>query len=565
MDEYDLLVKKGNIGIYNSCEVTELVIMEPNKIYNLYTICVFQEKNVTPEKHQYDRFYKKINLDDCSIAIFQYELTLAEIKENFEKLINEYKWISNRKGEYSVKDNDLRRLNKQFIPAIDDNRLNHVLKNNFYSGSYILEFFDEKKKFDFLTEDEEHFEKISKKINKWIPINLFKVRDRLGNFIFQFPVNILNVKTKVASDSWDSLNFNLDWHSLIKDKSPECILEVDSTLDNNHIGTNFEEYDGNDIQEVNAGNVDSLVNIKIWRKNPRLLLYSDSGHYIKSIDLSMSIGTQNKRYFMNDGEMEFISLNSKDFESSVKNQEYYQYIENSMGIKEKELLEKTLSFKQYTPEHGKLEGLSDLRRLIRENGKNGVWLWDPFLSIDEIINTLFYCPFMGVELKALGSVKRDVRRIYFNEYIQNNFKNISNEINSVQDVCLSENEFSNFIKDLKENIDNINEYFQRDEDAEWILEQKNRFANLNSNLEGINLQFRVQIGKGAHDRFLIFPGNSKRYEPPKVYSLGTSVNSFGRNYHILQKVSHPQAVIREFNKIWEESKKPENLIWKYPE
>ena len=39
MDEYGLLVKSGNIGIYNSCEVTELVIMEPsNKIYNLYTI-----------------------------------------------------------------------------------------------------------------------------------------------------------------------------------------------------------------------------------------------------------------------------------------------------------------------------------------------------------------------------------------------------------------------------------------------------------------------------------------------------------------------------------------------
>ena len=455
MDEYELLVKKGNIGIYNSCEVTELVIMESNKIYNLYTICVFQEKNVTPDKDKYDRFCKKINLDECSICIFQYELTLAEIKENFEKLIHEYKWISNRKGEYSVKDNDLRRLNKQFIPSIDNNRLNHVLKNNFYSGSYILEFFDEKKKFDFLTEDEEHFEKISKKINKRLPINLFKVRDRLGNFIFQFPVNIVNIKTKVASDSWESINFNLDWHSLIKNQSPECILEVDSTLDNNHIGTNFEEYDGNDFQEVNAGNVDSLVNIKIWRKNPRLLLYSDSSHYIKSIGLSMSIGTHNKRYFMNDGEMEFISLNSKDFESSVKNQEYYQYIENSMGIKEKELLEKTLSFKQYTPFKDKSEGIGDLRRLIRENGKNGVYLWDPFLSFKDIVNTLFYCPFEGVALKALESKKLN-----------------------------------------KDELDN----------------QKDLFSNLNSNFKGLNLEFRIQQSKKAHDRFLIFPGNSKRYE-----------------------------------------------------
>lgn len=567
MDEYDLLVKKGNIGIYNSCEVTELVIIEPNKIYNLYTLCVFQEKNVTPEKHKYGKgFCNGIKIDDKhSIGIFQYELKLTEIKENFEKFINEYKWISNHKDESSINYNDLRRLNKQFIPSIDENRLNYILKNNFYSGSYILEFFDEQKQFEFLTRDEENFEKISKKINKHLPINLFKIRDRLGNFIFQFPVNILNVETEVTSDYWDSLNFNLNWHHLIKDNYPDCILEVNSILDNNYIGNNFEEYNGNDLQEVYVGNVDSLVNVKIWRKNPKLILYSDLGHYTKSIGLAMSIGGYNKRYFRNDGEKEFISLTSKDFELSAENQEYYQYIENSIGIKEKELLEKTLSFKQYTPENGKLEGLSDLRRLITENGRNGVYLWDPYLSFDEIIDTLFYCPFASVELKALGSVKRDVRRIYFNNHIQNNFKNMSKAINSIQNFCLSEKEVLDFITLLKENIGCIDEYFRRDDDAEWIYKQKNLFENLNSNFKGLNLEFRVQIGKGAHDRFLIFPGNSKGYEQPKVYSLGTSVNSFGRNYHILQKVSHPQAVIREFNKIWDESKKPENLIWKYQE
>ncbi|ALT69318.1 VPA1262 family N-terminal domain-containing protein [Methanobrevibacter millerae] len=517
MDEYDLLSKKGNVGIYNSCEVTELVVMEPsNKIYNLFTICVFQEKNVTPKKHKYDRFFKRIDIDDCSMGIFQYELTLAEIKENFEKLLHEYKWISNRKGEYSIKDKCLRRLNKQFIPSIEDNRLNYILKNNFYSGSYILEFFDEKKQFEFLTEDEEHFEKVSKKINKILPINLFNVRDRLGNFIFQFPVNILHVKTEIASDSGDSLNFNLDWHHLINDNCPDCILEVDSILDNNYLGTNFEEYCGNGFQEVNVGNVDSLVNVKIWRENPRLLLYSNSGYSIKSIGLSMWIDIQHKRFFMNNNEKEVISLNSKDFDSyissnsknsdsSVKNQEYYQYIQNSIGIKEKELLEETLSFKQYTPFKDKSEGIRDLRRLIRENGKNGVYLWDPFLSFNGIVNTLFYCPFEDVALKALGS----------------------NKLNNDE-----------------------------------LINQKNLFSNLNSNFEGLNLEFRIQQSQKAHDRFLIFPGNSEKYEQPKVYSLGTSLNSFGHNYHILQEVSHPRAVVTVFDKIWEKSKG--NLIWKYP-
>lgn len=564
MDEYDLLVKEGNIGIYNSCEVTELVIMEPtNKIYNLYTLCVFQEKDVTPKKHQYDKgLCNRIEIDDKhSIGIFQYELELTEIKENFEKLINEYKWISNHKDESSIKYDDLRILKKQFIPSIDENRLNHVLKNNFYSGSYILEFFDEKKQFGFLTEDEENFEKISKKINKRIPINLFKIRDRLGNFIFQFPVNILNVDTKVASDSWDSLNFNLSWHPLIKDNFPDCFLTVDSVLDNNYMGNNFKEYDGNDFQEVYVGNVDSSVNVKIWRKDPNLILYTDSNHYIKSIDLSISIGSLNKRYFMNDGEKVVISLTSKDFESSVEDQQYYQYINNSIGIKEKYLLQETLSFKQYTPEHGKREGLSDLRRLISENGKNGVYLWDPYLSFDEIINTLFYCHFEGVELKALGSLNKNVIRISSKNHIQNDFNNIFKERNFIQNFCLIKKKVLDFITFFKKIIG----HSKYDDNAKWIEKQKNLFKNLNSNFEGLNLEFRVQIGKGAHDRFLIFPGNPKRYEQPKVYSLGTSVNSFGRNYHILQEVSYPQAVIQEFNKIWEESKKPENLIWKYPE
>lgn len=566
MDEYDLLVKNGNIGIYNSCEVTELVIMEPNEmIYNLYTLCVFQEKNVSPEKHKYDKgSCNKIKIDENhSIGIFQYELKLTEIKENFEKLIHNYKWISNREGEYFINDNDLRRLNKQFIQAKGDNRLNYILKNNFYSGSYILEFFDEKKQFEFLTRNEEHFERISNKINKHVPINLFKIRDRLGNFIFQFPVNILNVKTNVASDSWESVNFNIDWHYLIKDKIPDCILEVNSILDNNYIGNTFEEYNKNDSQVVLTGNVDSLVNIKIWRKNPKVLLYSDSSYYIKNFGLFTFLDVQRKRYFINNDEKEFISLKSKDYEPIIKKQEYYQYIENSIGIKEKIELENTLSFKQYTPEHGKLEGLSDLRRLINENGMDGVYLWDPYLSFNEIINTLFYCPFEGVELRALGAIKRDVIRIYFSNLIENKFKRMSETIESVSNNSLTEDDFSCFILSLQENLDEINEYLSCDDDSKWVNEQKNLFSNLDSNFKGLNLEFRVQKGNGAHDRFLIFPGNSKTYKQPKVYSLGTSVNSFGRNYHILQEVLHPQAVVREFDKIWNESK--ENSIWKYPE
>ena len=382
----------------------------------------------------------------------------------------------------------------------------------------------------------------------------------MGNFIFQFPVTILNVKTKVASDSWDSLEFSFNWHHSLENDCPECILEVDSILDKNYIGNAFEEYNKMDSQEVFVGNVDSLTNVKIWRKDPKLLLYSNSCHYIKSIGLGISFDLHKKRYFINNGEDEFVRLNSMTYEPIINKQEYYQYVENSVSIQEKKILEDMLSFKQYTPEHGKSEGLADLRRLIKENGRYGVYLWDPYLTFEEIINTLFYCPFEGVELRALGAVNKKVRTIYSNDSIKNKIGSISEKINLILDSELSVEDSSNLISSIRGDLDDIEEYSNSD-DEHFINEQKNNFLNLNSNFKGLNLEFRVQKGKGAHDRFLIFPGNSKTYHQPKVYSLGTSLNSFGKNYHILQEVLHPQAVLYEFNKIWDESKG--NIIWKH--
>ena len=567
MDEFEVLIKKGNIGIYNSCEVTELVIIEDKDIiYNLYSIVVFQEKRVDSKKHKYDKgLCNRIEIDEKhSIGIFQYELKLNEIKENFEKLYYENKWISNHKDELSIKYSDLKRLNKQFIPANEKSRINCILKNNFYSGSYIIEFFDEEKNFRFLTDDEINFERISKKIQKKIHINLYQIRDRLGNFIFQFPVNILNVKTS-ASDSEDSLIVNVRWHSLFGDNYPDCFLEVDSILDKNYMSNNFEKYNKKDSHEIYLGNIDALNNIKFWRKDPNLLLYSCSGYYIKSVAISMSLDVSNKRYFTNnEGKKEVINLQSQNYNLGIEKQDYYQFIENSLNIKERELLEESLSFKQYTPKYGKLKGLKDLRRLIKENGHNGVYLWDPYLGFKEIIDTLFHCPYENVELRALGSVNDNVSKIYFNNYIKNEYQNMAKKVESASKDSLTKNELKMFISSLKEDIVDINNYLQDDTNLKRINNEKKLFSNLDSDFKGLNLVFRVQIGNEAHDRFLIFPGNSKNYEQPKVYSLGTSVNSFGRNYHILQEVSYPQAVLHEFNKIWNKSNKPENLIWTYP-
>ncbi len=87
--------------------------------------------------------------------------------------------------------------------------------------------------------------------------------------------------------------------------------------------------------------------------------------------------------------------------------------------------------------------------------------------------------------------------------------------------------------------------------------------NENNNFK-LNLEFRVQRkghGTPFHDRFLIFPSESI-YESPKVYSLGTSVNSFGKKHHILQLVNYPELIINSFNEFWDSLDYKECIVWK---
>jgi hypothetical protein len=49
-----------------------------------------------------------------------------------------------------------------------------------------------------------------------------------------------------------------------------------------------------------------------------------------------------------------------------------------------------------------------------------------------------------------------------------------------------------------------------------------------------------------------------------VWSLGTSVNSFGKQHHILQKVPDGQLIADAFEDLWRELDQAQHLIWKKP-
>jgi hypothetical protein len=121
-------------------------------------------------------------------------------------------------------------------------------------------------------------------------------------------------------------------------------------------------------------------------------------------------------------------------------------------------------FVQYKPEAGQQlheKALDDLRFLINRHGEEGAWLWDPYLSAEDVINTLFHCRFFGAKLRALTA-----------GYIP------PGEDQPALDASVPAS-------------------------ANFAAEQRAMLTGLRSNLRGLNLEFRIRTGSVAGDSMIV--------------------------------------------------------------
>ncbi len=517
--DFNQLTASGNIAFYNSCEVTEIFLCrkKDKAIFNFFTIAVFEEKPYVGFNQIFLGDRIAVN-DEFSIGIQRFWLTIVEAEAKFDMLKTQNQWSAN--GSIFSQFPQLKYLPKQYIPALEGNRINHILKNNYHNGSYLIEFFDESKSnLDFLLKIEAigKLNDICEKIKKQVPIDLSVVRDRIGNFIFQFPITIIETHTK-ALPTWDGIDMNFLWHNLLS-TPPDCLLQVEAILDKNYMGSIIEDYNKTNNQKIIIGNLDQINHIKIWRKEPCLILSSFTGSFIRDFNLNIGIINHEPRLFEVNGKMQKIVVASNDGRAKKKTKvDYTIYINNTLYDAEKKQLEETLSFKQYNK--GLSGGIEDLQTLIQLKDENGVYIWDPFLSSLDILKTLFYSKTAGVTLKAIGSIDDTVKDVY------------NKKGKNVGDI---------------------------------IAEYKTIFENPLHNNHLLNLEFRIQhtnFGWSFHDRFLIFPSGELRRA--YVYSLGTSINSYGNKHHILQEVSHPQPVVDAFNELWDKLNSADCIVWKHP-
>lgn len=522
--QFELLKKEGVLGFYQSCEVT--MIFVHNKIskrtYNLYTIVVFEEKSYTSANEHYLPS-KRIN-EDLSLGIFRYHLTLDEVTEAYMYLSEHQLW---KYKEKEIRLSDLKEIEKVFVKCngTENVPLNSILKNNFYNGSYIIEFFDMKKSFLKEVFSDTTLKKMTDHVRQHLPIDLEFISDRIGNIVFQFPSNLMGIDC-TSTENWNGFNIKLVSDPKIISEN-QYALKISDEFDGTTSSFNLTNHLTQEEFTVVTGNSRSLNNIQIIDTKNQLLLSSQTFSFMQHLNFSMDISTQfaEPRTIIKDSNhsiehIEIVSQNPFGTEKSVTADDW---IRKRKYKNEKRKLMETLEFVQYGKyENERARALKDIRELINRHGREGVYLWDPYLTSEDILNTLYYCRYTGVEMKAITSFDKKRMRVYKRQ-----------------------------LANLEENMTIL----------DWHAYEEAMFQKSSNHL-GINLEFRCQhenYGWKFHDRFLIFPSPS---EEPKVWSLGISVNGLGKEHHILQLVSNPQNIIDAFDELWEALDSDECIIWR---
>lgn len=228
------LTTQGVLGFYNYCEVTEIFAVQPDsKIVNIFSIFVLEERALIPEQTTPVFLTEKlITLKGSGFngfGVSRYFITIERLYQIINDFIDHDSWQPNGK-ELLI--SNLAFTRSYFVPpnATDEVSINSMLKNNFWNGSHILEFFAQNKTpFNVFLEKPSLLQELSEKLQTIIPIRLASLSDRLGNIIFQFPINVLRTKFGFRGDIAISLEIAWDHRVLERSLMAVSLNKFDNT------------------------------------------------------------------------------------------------------------------------------------------------------------------------------------------------------------------------------------------------------------------------------------------------------------------------------------------------
>lgn len=520
INNLESMFSQGNLGFYNIAEVTEIVALKGDNAFNLLTVIVLEHRTITETENKYFLNSERIQVKgirDLSFGVIRYTRSLDDLVRDLITLANENKWLAS--GD-QLNIGELEEKSNFFVPAdsVTSIPLNNILKNNFFNGSYVIEWYDHTKNgFEYLFDNPDLLQKLSDELGKYVPIKLASLSDRVGNIICQIPVNIINVCLRHVKEQ-PELTLNVTWHPDATKRKLRAILDekYDSTI------TEVQCRDVSDEEiKFDLKRDKGPYDFRIVDENNQLLCAFDNLVYLKSMHFKSYVSNVEQRKFertIDNAKQEIkVDLSEPAGTSIIGRESRRTKTDVRLYNAEKKDLSIRKEFVQYRSDDSSSvsrheNALDDIRYLINTHGEKAVWLWDPFLSADDIIGTLFYCKHVLSDMRAITSLSQYATLVPRDAYTD--------------------------YKRTLESMDNAD------------------------NCHRLKLEFRAnRAGRGwpFHDRFLIFPFVKSG---AIAWSLGTSVNSCGTSHHILQKVGDGQMIADAFEELWDALNHADNIIWK---
>ena len=511
------ILKMPSIGNFKCIELFEVIgIRDSNPSFNIFSLAVAHEtdlpltekENITPnliklkaDKSQKFGVLKRIVSIEDFLKIISYLVTPGSNEDDRNKLCYGH----------------LKAIPPVYVPPLEQgkNEFLGLLKNNFFGGSHLFEWFDESKEYVApLIKNLAALDELSGRLQEYLPIKIGTHSDRLGNIIVQIPCAAVAFTIERRDEQSHQLLSNLA-------VSPHFSGEM------NFSGIFWREQYGSiiDFQKIPlvAGrNIIPFQQINgkgyytIWDESNQIICSGGQVRsFVESVNSPMSLQEYNQRIFkLPNGKEKRINIFTPTSQSQIgKNtKDYRNWVRNRFLKIEKQELHDTLKLRQFKRDM-RQEALDFIRELIKKYGKNGIYLWDPYLNAKDLLETVFFNPYANSPIKALTGLK----------------------------VAPQENKTSSYKSDLANEINQA------------IL-QAGRL-----NLIFVNAD-RSKVGD-FHDRFIIFPQTID--EPVRAWSLGTSVNSLGKSHHIIQEVEDGQIIADAFEEMWEQSIcNKSNILWK---
>lgn len=566
LSEYNILSSQGKIAFYNQVKIFTIFFYynsNPNEVFNFFTLVYFEEAENNPSSTPNNifpmgaPFSENINGQKICIGLMETTVSLTA----FSNWLSNY--VTTKSWSIAQTPNPLGIGNLQFIPKVYVpcngtyySQLNQILKSNIQNGSYLLEEFDEEKSnLKIFLENPEKLLSISSKIQEYWPIKLASLTDRLGNILYQLPIDVIRTKFHNGQDD-KSYEHEYEWDSRVT-SPPDCdVISVSENRKENILKCLKRVNLTNSPMNPSVDNVSDHTIHLLFDKTNELILGSSTDTILKQIVVNMSIINPVPRIFEirnNKHKVDIYTPHPIHVGVVPNSNSYERWIKDRIFEKETKDLEESLQFKQYGITANTGDSINDLHKLINKYGGSSkeVLLWDPYLNAEDIKNTLYFLKNTSVKCRAIGSYGKNKNR---EKLFQPSTK-------------LSNIPFKKFINTnwryIRAKLGLLNEgKYQKEQFVDWKNIQAAELSGTSPSSLCINLEFKAQYGNFSfqfHDRFLIF---SKEDGNVDAWSLGTSINSFGEDHHILQKISNAKQVELAFNKMWNDLPNDPCLIWK---